>query len=205
MCVFAIALHLSEEYVAPLLRSDPIGGSEPDLRCSVTVVTLEPGSTWLADPNRNPGTLGLILFIYILFRFLFQKCRDPNRRLNPKGGFEPEPGLLRRFQLSYQNIFFMLFLFRFFYLRGSIFKWLAHKHLHFIKYNYSEGILCPFKMIYKTKYFFRVRLFVHKISHVQKEMICIWRGIHLYAATCFITLRFLILACLFAYSIPAHR
>ena len=25
--------------------------------------------------------------------------------------------------------------------------------------------------------------FVHKISHVQKEMICIWRGIYLYAAT----------------------
>ena len=36
------------------------------------------------------------------------------------------------------------------------------------KCNYSEGILCPFKMIYKTRHFFGVRLIVHKIFHVQK-------------------------------------
>ena len=35
--------------------------------------------------------------------------------------------------------------------------------------------------------------FVHKMSHVQKEMICIWRGIYLYAATLSMTLRFSIL------------
>ena len=35
--------------------------------------------------------------------------------------------------------------------------------------------------------------FVNKMSHVQKEMICIWRGIYLYAATFTMTLRFLIL------------
>ena len=35
--------------------------------------------------------------------------------------------------------------------------------------------------------------FVHKMSHVQKQMICIRRGIYLYAATFSITLRFLIL------------
>ena len=76
----------------PRARSDPNGESEP-----------------------KPGDARLILFIYILFRllFFFQKCRDPNPRLAPFGGSEPEPGLLRRFQLSYQNIFFMLFLFRF--------------------------------------------------------------------------------------------
>ena len=77
------------------------------------VATPEPGSTRLTDPNRNPEDARLILFIYILLRLLFQKCRDPNPRLDPVGGSEPEPGLLQRFQLSYQNIFFMLFLFRF--------------------------------------------------------------------------------------------
>ena len=35
--------------------------------------------------------------------------------------------------------------------------------------------------------------FVHKMSHIQKEMICIWRGIYLYAATFSMTMRFLIL------------
>ena len=35
--------------------------------------------------------------------------------------------------------------------------------------------------------------FVHKMSHIKKEMICIWRGLYLYAATCSMTLRFLIL------------
>ena len=77
------------------------------------VATPEPGPTRFVGPNRNPRNTHLILFIYILLRFLFQKCRDPNPRLDPKGGSEPDPGLLRRFQLSYQNIFLILFLLRF--------------------------------------------------------------------------------------------
>ena len=79
----------------------------------VDVATPEPGPTRLAGPNRNPGDARLILFIYILLHFIFQKCHDPNPRLDPKGGSEPEPGLLRCFQLSYQNIFLMLFLLKF--------------------------------------------------------------------------------------------
>ena len=35
--------------------------------------------------------------------------------------------------------------------------------------------------------------FVHKMSHVQKEMICIRRGMYLFATTFYMTLRFLIL------------
>ena len=46
--------------------------------------------------------------------------------------------------------------------------------------------------------------FVYKMSHVQKEMKCIWRGIHLYAATLSMTLRFLFLAFFPIHSIPAH-
>ena len=61
---------------------------------SASVATPELGPTRMASPNRNLGTLGLFLFIYILFRFFFQKCCDPNPRLDPNGGSEPELGLL---------------------------------------------------------------------------------------------------------------
>ena len=37
-------------------------------------------------------------FCFVILNFRFQKCRDPNPRLDPKGGSESEPGLLRRFQ-----------------------------------------------------------------------------------------------------------
>ena len=47
--------------------------------------------------------------------------------------------------------------------------------------------------------------FVYKMSHVQKEMICIWWGIYLYAATLSMTLRFLFLAFFPVHSKPAHR
>ena len=46
--------------------------------------------------------------------------------------------------------------------------------------------------------------FVYKMSHVQKEMKCIWRGIHLYAATLSMTLLFLFLAFFPVHLIPAH-
>ena len=48
----------------------------------------------------------LIHLVIVLLNFRFQKCRDPNPRLDPDGGYKPEPGLLRRFQLSSQNILF---------------------------------------------------------------------------------------------------
>ena len=64
------------------------------VRESVSVATPEPGPTRMASPNRNPGTLILFLFICILLRFLFQKCRDPNPQHDLNGGSEPEPGLL---------------------------------------------------------------------------------------------------------------
>ena len=55
---------------------------------------LELGPTRLADPNRNLEDARLIILFYILLSIIFQKCRDPNLRLNQKGGSEPEPGLL---------------------------------------------------------------------------------------------------------------
>ena len=46
--------------------------------------------------------------------------------------------------------------------------------------------------------------FVYKMSHVKKEMKFIWRGIHLYAATLSMTMRFLFLVFFPVHSIPAH-
>ena len=38
------------------------------------------------------------IFCFVILNFHFQKCRDPNPRLDPVGGSKLEPGLLRRFQ-----------------------------------------------------------------------------------------------------------
>ena len=48
----------------------------------------------------------LIHLVIVLLNFCFQKCRDPNPRLDPVGESKPEPDLLQRFQLSSQNILF---------------------------------------------------------------------------------------------------
>ena len=64
-------------------RSDSIGGSKP-----------------------VPGCLfnSFYLLFIDLFSF-FQKCQDPNPQPDPNGRSKPEPGLLRHFHLSYQNIY----------------------------------------------------------------------------------------------------
>ena len=48
----------------------------------------------------------LIHLVIVLLNFRFQKCRDPNPRLDPVGGSKSEPDLLLHFQLSSQNILF---------------------------------------------------------------------------------------------------
>ena len=69
------------------------------------VATPEPGPTRLANLNQNPGDARFYFFLFsVLLNFCFQKCGDPKPRLDPVGGSKPEPGLLRHFQLSYQNI-----------------------------------------------------------------------------------------------------
>ena len=55
----------------------------------------------------------LIHLVIVLLNFHFQKCRDPNPRLDPVDESKPEPGLLRNFQLSSQNILFGSIKFRF--------------------------------------------------------------------------------------------
>ena len=48
----------------------------------------------------------LIHLVIVLLNFRFQKCCDQNPRLDLVGGSKSEPGLLRHFQLSSQDIFF---------------------------------------------------------------------------------------------------
>ena len=49
-------------------------------------------------------------FCFVILNFHFQKCRDPNPRLDPVGGSKLELGLLRRFQ-SKHSFHFIKFLF----------------------------------------------------------------------------------------------
>ena len=60
----------------------------------------------LAITFHDPGTPRLILLVIVLLNFRFQKCRDPNSQLDQVTRSKPEPGLLRNFQLSSQNILF---------------------------------------------------------------------------------------------------
>ena len=55
----------------------------------------------------------LIHLVIVLLNFCFQMCRDPNPRLDLIGGSKSESGLLRRFQLSSQNICLVLLNFHF--------------------------------------------------------------------------------------------
>ena len=93
-----------------------------DFLLDVLVATPEPGSTRLASPNRNPGDARLILFIYILLRFLFQKCSDLNPWPDSNGRPNRSP--------VYSDVF--IYLIKTFYYFISLRKrfqfWEAHNH-----------------------------------------------------------------------------
>ena len=71
-----------------------------------SVATRIPYLTRLADPSWSPVYSDVFNqnIYFVLLNFSFQKCRDPNPRLDSVGGSKLEPGLLRHFQLSFQNI-----------------------------------------------------------------------------------------------------
>ena len=126
--------------------------------------------------------------------FSFQICRDPNPRLDTKGGSESELGLLRRFQLSYQNIFFMLFLFRF-SICAEAFSNGRPINIYISQNVITMKAFSAFSNDIQNKTLIRsLTILFTKYSMFKKEMICIWRGIYLYAATCSMTLRFAILS-----------
>ena len=118
----------------PNPRLDPVGESKPEpgllrhfqlssqniLFGFIKSVTARiPDSTRLVNPSRSPVYSDIFnyllkTFCLVLLNFRFQKCRVPNPRLDPVGESKPEPSLLRHFQLSSQNILFVLFHFRLF-------------------------------------------------------------------------------------------
>ena len=94
---------------------------------------------WIQDGARFTPTFSIIISKHLLgfINFHFQKCRDPNPQLDPKGGSELEPGLLRHFPLSSQNILFGLFHYRLFNYVGTFHFGQAHKHLQLSKCIYK--------------------------------------------------------------------
>ena len=55
----------------------------------------------------------LIHLVIVSLNFHFQKCCDPNPRLDPVGGSKPEPGLLRHFNYLLKAFCLILLNFRF--------------------------------------------------------------------------------------------
>ena len=106
------------------------------------------------------------------------------------------------FILSNIYLCYIIFGFRF---RGSIFKWEAHKHLRFTKYNYNEGILCLFKRYKKQNNNSKFNYFVHKISHVQKGNVMHMVGYILIRRNLLYDSALHDLVFLLVYSKPAHR
>ena len=78
-------------------------------------------------------TFSIKTFFLVLLNFYFQKCRDPNPRLDPVGGSKLEPGLLLHFQLSSQNMLFVLFHFRLFNYSKTLLFGQSHNHLQIQK------------------------------------------------------------------------
>ena len=58
---------------------------QEDLKDQPHVVTPEPGPTRMASLNRNPGMLGLFLFIFRVIKFSFSKVSQPESSARPKG------------------------------------------------------------------------------------------------------------------------
>ena len=97
-------------------------------------MTRIPDSTRLTDPSRSPVYSDIFnyllkTFYLVLLNFRFQKRRDPNPRLDPIGESNLELGLLRHFQLSSQDMLFVLFHFRLFNYAKALQFGQAHKHL----------------------------------------------------------------------------
>ena len=67
----------------------------------------------IQDGARFTPTFSIKTFCLILLNFYFQKCCDPNPRLDPVCRSKLESGLFRHFQLSYQNICLVLLNFHF--------------------------------------------------------------------------------------------
>ena len=94
------------------------------------------------------------------------------------------------FCFFYQNVLFTSFRFRI-VIYVEAFSNGRPLNIYSYTIRLQNGVSCLYKMIYKTHFQSLTLWFTNNTC--SKEMICIWRGIYLYAATCSMTLRFLIL------------
>ena len=67
------------------------------IRLFITITTEAINQIPLANTFHDLGC-PFKTFCFVILNFHFQKCRDPNPRLDLVGGSKLEPGLLRRFQ-----------------------------------------------------------------------------------------------------------
>ena len=151
----------------------------------------------MVSPNRNPGTPDLIFLFYVLLNFIFQKCHDPNPLPDPNGGSNLEPGLLRRFYLSYQKILLIHLVAEAVSVLGKPMIITNSKQfdrpLNINKIHVQrKEFHALFKMIYKNQVS-GFNLFVYKTPLVQK-MICKILEYTLIRRTLSMTLRCAILA-----------
>ena len=137
----------------------------------------------------------LILFVYFSFVFFFffvkvsrlESSARPTLRADPNRS----PVYFDCFHLSYQNILFMSFCFKVFNC-AEVFSNGRPINIYSYTIRLQNGVSCLYKMIYKKIVQSLTILFI-KGHTFKKEMICIRRGIHLYAVTFSMTLCFLIL------------
>ena len=129
----------------PRARFDPVGGSE-------------------SKPRGHSFNSFYSHFISISF----SKMSRPKSLAQLEGQIRNRAQFTPTFSFILSNIY-LCYIILGFRLRGSIFKWEAHKHLHFTKCNYNEGILCLFTRYTKQNINSKFNYFVHKICHIQKR------------------------------------
>ena len=137
-------------------------------------MTRIPDSTRLADPSRSPVYFDVFnyhlkTFCLVLLNFHFQKCLDPNPRLDPVGESKPEPGLLRHFQLSSQNILFVIFHFRLFNYAEALHCGQAHKTFTINKMHLQIMPLYPHILML---FIFACFHFTHHLSYHNMHFQC---------------------------------
>ena len=153
----------------PRARSDLVGGFEP-----------------------KPGDARLILFIYRFIKFSFSKMSRPETPARPKWRIRTGARFTPTFSFILSKHLFMSFHFR---VLNYTEAFSNGRPINIYSYTIrlQNDLSCLYKMIHKNNGS-EFNPFVPKISHVQKEMICIWQCIYLYAVNLSMTLRFLLLA-----------
>ena len=114
VCEHCAFLHLGKSGIlhlipapAPLLICACCLGENIKLQSHI-LATPEPGSTWLADPNQNPGTLNLLLFIFHVIKFSFSKMSRPKFQARPEWRIQAGASLLHIFIYLIKTFYYVI-------------------------------------------------------------------------------------------------